>query len=406
MMKNVALILIFLLPLLATVLRHWVSTIFILLSITSVILLRKEHLVGLPSQERLLYFLFTMFFAAFIASSIIAGWDQGSNRLLEREARFLFLLPLVVLMSSIPNIKRYFTIGAVLSVFIACPIVLYQSHVLDLGNDLGTYGPLFTGPVIVLFVAIAYPYMSEIGINRSFSTLVKVTVLFMTIIIAFYTSRSAILGFFIFLLLFYGLKDLRKGTALVILATVLIAIIVSMNPNSLQARKLELTLTETKNYLLHEVRRENEVNPYGDRSTGKRLELLKGSFYIFTDNPIWGIGGYNFQHQIGVYAERYNLHPSLANSNHPHNFIAEVAVSKGLFGLVPLTICFFLLLRSGNRGLLNRGGKIAIFVLIVMMMTEAAIITKSNFVSIFVFSMALLISIAKRTNYDGSVRQN
>lgn len=406
MTRNIASILLFLLPLLATVQRHWTSGIFILLTVTSVILLRREQLVALPTQEKLLYFFFVLFFSAFILSSFVAGWDQGATRLLEREARFLFLLPLAILMSSISNTKKFFTTGVVLSIFIACPIILYQSHILALGNDLGTYGPLFTGPVLVFFVAITYPLLSEIGINKRYETHLKIVIIFITITIAFYTSRSAILGILIFLLLFYGLKDPKKGLALVTATFGLLAITAFLNPESMQSQKLGLTFTETKDYLLHEIRDPNAVNPYGDGSIGKRLELLKGSLYIFIENPIFGVGGYNFQHHIGDYAERYNLHPSLAGSNHPHNFIAEVAVSKGLFGLVPLSICFFLMLRGGDNGLLNRDGKIAIIVLVVMMMTEAAIVTKANFISVFVFSIAFLISIAKRADYNGSFRWN
>jgi O-antigen ligase len=74
----------------------------------------------------------------------------------------------------------------------------------------------------------------------------------------------------------------------------------------------------------------------GDEPIHSRIELLKISKLIFLDNPVFGIGFGGFK--------SYNELTEVLK--YPHNIFIEMAVEAGIIGLIILCAVFFLMFRS------------------------------------------------------------
>ena len=71
-------------------------------------------------------------------------------------------------------------------------------------------------------------------------------------------------------------------------------------------------------------------------STGYRLELWKGSFLLFKDHPIFGVGTWNFQSAIDTYIQKGILKP-IPDKMHAHNIYLHALATRGIIGFL-LTI--------------------------------------------------------------------
>jgi O-antigen ligase len=171
---------------------------------------------------------------------------------------------------------------------------------------------------------------------------------------------------------------------------------VRMLGGAAQVNNLSGGYSELSGYMDSLINRPDETNPYGEGSIGKRLEMLRASYYVFLDNPWFGVGGYNFQHRVGDYLAENNIHPSVAHSNHPHNVIAEVLVSKGMVGMLFFSMILYVLLAPTKYGgALSVEWRLVILTLLITMATESAIVLKNNFISTFIL-VAIIAMAASR----------
>jgi O-antigen ligase len=232
------------------------------------------------------------------------------------------------------------------------------------------------------------------------------TVLF-ALLVAAYTSRSAIVGVVLVACCYYLAldKDTRKPITLFIMVILFVVMVGVLD--SLGLPSFILAFAEFNDYF-----RELSLNDgvpllSAGTSIGARLELLRASAFIFMDNPVFGIGGYNFHIVINDYIARGIISPILANANHPHNVFAEILVSKGMLGLLAFSaICLtsmqIFLRRVNGRMLAGIFGAIFLATILSMMLTESAIAIKGNFISTFVLFLAVFVAMSGSNNRGAS----
>jgi len=387
----------FLFPLFAVSIRHWASIIFLLLSSLALATLRRNATkLSLTGQERCFLLAAGTFFITFILSSAWNGWDSGSWRLLERELRYLLFIPLYLLLRKTIDPLGALGAGCVLAVILNFFIVIYQVFWLGLTGDPGVYGPLFTGPVSVLLAIVALTTTCKVR-NQSVSKYLHFALLGLTAIIAALCGRSSMLGYVALIILWITFVYRRPKSLLIILPLTLGVVLIwdlqawSVTP------KLSRGWIEFKDYMnvltANADMRETAVKT----SVGTRLEMLRSVYYVFIDSPWWGIGGYNYQYVINSYIEKGFIAESLRSANHPHNVFAEVIISKGLVGLLVFTVflysalhCFAVSLIR-NREIAIAGITFTACVLLVML-TESAIVVKGNFIAVFLLMLGVLLA--------------
>ena len=76
-------------------------------------------------------------------------------------------------------------------------------------------------------------------------------------------------------------------------------------------------------------------------SVGARLELWRSAFFIFKENPIFGVGEGNFKENNLELIEKGLVKSDVARFNHPHSEFITTLVEQGLMGLSLLLFLLF-----------------------------------------------------------------
>jgi len=77
-------------------------------------------------------------------------------------------------------------------------------------------------------------------------------------------------------------------------------------------------------------------NQLSSTSVFQRMEMYKGAYLIFKDNPLLGIGKTEYKKKIESLVQDKQLHTTVKNFNHPHNEFVSNVIFYGLLSLIPL----------------------------------------------------------------------
>jgi len=383
-------------PLFAVSVRHWASAIFIFVFLFTLPELKKIK-CRLDRKAILFAAAAAGFFVAYVVSGVMNDWGREATRYFEREVRFLMILPILLAAIRGGYIKS-FSYGAASAVIVNFIMVLYQYHYLEMDWVMGIYGPLFTGPFTVVMFAVFSSFFRERIIRQRSYFFYWLALLVSTVMVSIYTSRSALFALIFFVVIFI-FKHYQWKLALTILMLSMVTGLVGLQTlgGSTQTQKLSDAFAEVADYVTYEFDHPGEINKYADTSIGKRLELLKGTYYLVADNPFFGVGVYMYQHRIEDYIKQNNLHPGLAHSNHPHNVFATVMASKGMLGSIFFFVMIWILVAPIKYGgALEFDWKLVVLTLLLTMMTEASIILKNNLISTFILVSVVAIAASKR----------
>lgn len=404
---GLARLLLFLFPVFAVSIRHWVSVIFVLVAFLGIFTL-KENLerVKLSSLETWLLALMALFFLSYVASSVFNGWGDRDVRLLEREIRFVLFIPLYFLIRRLPNALDALGFGAVLAIFMTAILAPIQAFYFGYGRDIGVYGPLFTGPITTLFLIIGLAWLHSHALNSHRRVLIAALNL-AALVVAVLCSRSSMLGTSVVIFVYYLwiARDLRYLLVIVIFGSILLLGHESKGVST--APQFGSALAEAKAYLVFQLSNPGEPNPNARPSIGTRLEMLRSLQYFIRDYPFWGVGGYKYQEIVSSYVQQGLVSEAAARHAHPHNVFAQVLVSKGLVGLAVFAAILsisILLLKSGRRKLTDSTvsalGTLFILILILMNLTESAMVLKGNYIACTLVLLGVFIAAAQQLEVD------
>jgi O-antigen ligase len=396
--------LLFLFPVFAVSLRHWVSVIFWLLVIMGIFSLRNNlQRITLGRPEKWLLWLMALFFIAFIVSSSVSGWNEGSVRLIERELRFLLFVPLFLFLRYLSRPLELFGLGSLVAIALNFLIVLFQVFELDVGRDVGVYGPLFTGPVSILFLVAALFYIRT-EFHGRLQILLVLSSFGLVLIIAVLTSRSALLGLItvaITLSIAYW-KTNKAYAAFFFLGFILVGFAEIFQLSS--AVSFQTAFGELSQYIRYQVSQPGTLNPYADTSVGVRLEMLRSIGFLLLEYPVFGAGGYEFNAVMSKYVAQGLVSKSVLLHAHPHNVFAQVIASKGLVGLfvfigilVSASSTFSSRNAAGEQWKADWYGIAFLTCLLAMMQTESAMVLKGNFIAVFLLMLGIFMANRSRS---------
>jgi O-antigen ligase len=387
---------VFLFPVFLVSVRHWASAIFVLMCFIGVGKLFSNASKDNPllKQERILLSLMILFFVAFLISSLVNGWDKGATRALNTELRFLLFVPLYLLFRRIPDLIKPFSLGCIVGIVLNLFLVIYEIHYLGLPRSNGVYGPLFVGPATILIATISmFTFKLE---SESRNRILLAFIIIATSVIAAYSSRSALLGMMVLVLLAILIYAKRFRWVYVLLLFSVSASAIYLHDSTRE--RLAIAYNEFSGYVDYELSNPNgQINPYGQGSIGTRLEMYKAASFVLKDSPLFGIGRYHYQDYVKQISDAGLLNSSISEHGHPHNMFLAALFFKGLFGLVIALAIFgyclwFFWHKRGDHPDSSYAGMAFLLILMTVGFTESAVFIKGNFIAIFLIGLGVLFA--------------
>jgi len=403
-LENVVLLLVFLFPIAGTFVRHWISDILGLLFVTSIIYYYKGQKTSLFPEERKWLWGLVIYFIVFMLTALINGWTEEQTSWLGLEIRFLLIIPIYLMLREVKNVELALFYGLVTGLVAVSIWGGYEIFILKLERTWGTYSSLFIGPVTLLLVSLVIAKaVNSLSTNNKenikYLILISIPVITALLVVALSGGRSAYIGFvaMVGLYFFYYIRNLKVVIPLLIL--VLSFVILVFNIDFVQKR-IVTAKQETLSYL----QSEDKANAAGvaASSSGIRLEMWRGSWYIIKDSPIFGVGRGNYFNAMQEYIKAGLVNPAVTvGHSHPHNAFIETMVSRGLLGLVvmlfilyyPFYLFFKYRKESPTTALM---GMTHIILISIFSLTETATFTKGNFVAINLIFSSLLLAVHMR----------
>ena len=219
------LLIIFLFPIAGPVIRHWNSTLFVLIIFTSLyFLFTKKDRKPLYKEEKIYLWSFALFFFIFIVSSLT---NEYSRKMIQKqglgtEINFLLFVPIYLLIREYDFSKKVLLTGILFSIPVLFCFSLYEYiYVLNFSKHIalsGSYSQLFIGPIAALSLLMLYPASKTLFKNTKDYFIIPIYLVYVAMgvfIIALSQARIAYITLVVgaFFLLLISNIDFKKKMA-------------------------------------------------------------------------------------------------------------------------------------------------------------------------------------------------
>lgn len=278
---------------------------------------------------------FTLFMAWFV---FLDGWH---TRELDRPARFLLAIPVLLLLMRLPLPKIPFLFYGVISgAFASLIVASHDRFWLDLPRAQGGENAIMFGDTAMMLgfmscAALMYFYAKR----QSVMCLLSVLGVLSGVSASFLSgSRGGWIAapFIAFFILWqsrelFSRKLLMGGIAM---AMTSLALAVAIPQTGIQHR-IQAAFVDLGKY------------QQGDSNTsvGLRLDMWKSSFYLVAESPVFGEGQYGSSAIREELAAKGVIHPHAAKFDHLHNEYLTSLGFQGIVGLVCLLLVYLVPLR-------------------------------------------------------------
>lgn len=387
-------LLLFLLPVAGAVVRHWTSGLFAAMVAVSLLAFTKRATDAVTAEERRLLGLFVLFFVSFIVATLWRDWSDAQSRYFEAQARFLLIVPLYLWLRQREEAGVWLLRGTLLGTVFLVYQGFYDVYVLDAVQAWGVYSPNFLGPCATLaaFFALAYAhYFAPRGLWRHTAV---ASIVLAAAALSFSASRGAFLGAIVLTVLWIAMHYRgRRMIYATLVGVITLTAVYQLGPLS---SRVSDGIVE---YQYAPERRQQTTEVLSN--IGRRLELLRASYFIFREDPLLGVGGGNFEQATKIHIAQGRLHPDTV-SWHPHNAYLEMLVSKGLVGFAVFIAMLAYPLRVFIRGFNQSRGTSVLGILLIagfgtFSLVDASPFIMNNYVSIFLVYLSVFFSWHVRT---------
>lgn len=390
-------VLLSLFPIAAVPVQHWISLIFLLITIAALrfswVNYRSTYL---SKHEKYLFVAYGLYFILYIISMLLhGGYDAW-----EVEIKYLLALPIYLYLRSINDAHDSLIKGSIISSYVIFISTFYEiatGH-LYYGRAGSVYGPLFMGPVAVLTCFVA------ISSYRTLPSRAWKIAAILTLPITLYSmigseSRSAYVAFCL-LSLYLLLTHFGSWKQKLSVMTFIMMIMLStfMFSNKFQQSALRVADNVQDIFVNKNMKYQELVKDHFDSGVERYL-LWVAAVAIIKDHPITGIGYGHFQKMSQIYVDNglfgnFQYH---MGHGHSHNIFLEAYLVKGLPGFVNLIAIFGILLfllykkRHHYQSIYLTGVGIVLAIMSFGMF-EAAPINKNNFSAVFMIYVLTFLS--------------
>lgn len=310
---------------------------FIILSSLGLFFLKPKWKI-LDREDRLLFWAFFVFAISMCFSVYLDGM---STRELDRPSRFIFALPVIVLLLCSSNRKEWLWYAVSFGAVFAFGVALYQRLVLGVYRADGEINAIMFGNTAMLLGFLSFAGAIYFHSQKRLSYVIFMLLGGLCGLGASVLSgtRGGWVGLpFISLFMFWQCRDLIGRKALVIvssLAIVFVVTLVSVPQTGIQQRVSE-AVSNIVTYV-------DGTAP--ETSVGARIDMWKSAIYMFEQSPIFGVGlsqVVSIKTQLALAGKISNVS---AQFSHAHNEYLDALSKRGLFGFLFLLMIFLLPLR-------------------------------------------------------------
>ena len=398
--------LLFLFPLFATVARHWVSSIFVLIALLGLVyhISRKdEYKRNLHVYDKIYIWLLAVYFSIYLLS-ILSNYPIELKIIrFDIELRFLIAISIYYLLLKYDKTLKYLVYGSLLSLVIAllfCVVDLYYKEEIIFT---GAYSQLFTGPVVIISLSLVITnYLNNLkktkNIKHRLGLLSLVALLFAisSFIIISTNARVAYIGLIVLAFMsifFYGNGVWKYGLLIICVTSVLVIFTFSSSVN----QRVTTAFSDISTYLdISET--DTKDHPINYSSIGARLEMWKTVPLFISDHTFFGVGNGNYQSEMKKYVDNGKANSAVLVGSHAHNVFVNTIITKGITGLsiVMLLFIYPLYIYIKTFKICRDTAVVGIIhtcMLFIISMNESAPFWKANFVAVnIIFSLVIFQS--------------
>ncbi|MFC1747708.1 O-antigen ligase family protein [Pseudomonadota bacterium] len=387
--------LVFLFPIAGVSVRHWFSAIFAFLFFISLWDLVRTRIKGerrLPTlfrEEKIWLWLCASFFLVSMASALINGWGHAQNRALGVDIRYLFIVPLFLMLRQYPQVWRVFLAGVALAAVVLAGQAYCDIYSIGLQRAQGVYSPNLMGPVAALVAVWLLCGWRLLGRARWLIPVLVVAALYAVVMTG---SRGAYLAVF-FMALVWALLHVKNYWKVIAVALVFVIPTMTYNYVPSVKQRVDVVVTEVDRYFI-ELEKGNHL---ADGAANVRFEMWRAGWLVFQQAPLIGIGRGNYTEAVMPFVKNGELPVQVSHHGHAHNAYLDVLMSRGAIGFFvflgllfyPLYVFLSTYKIAPESALL---GTVQIVGFAVFSLTDASTFIKGNYVSVFLLCLTVLFS--------------
>ncbi len=390
-LEKVLYTLLFLFPVFGMLIKHWLTMVYNVLFLLGLYYLNKRK-IPLTIFERNFLIICVVYVGIFLISSVLNGWGGMQTRYLETEIRFLFIIPIYLLVREYPDSWKWLLWGSLLTTGMVFLQSMYEVFLENANLAEGVYSKVIFGPFSAL---IAFWILSLWRTKSANGFKLLVIIGFCLAIVAALMSGSrgayfGIVAMFVTSLIIF----VRTRLVIILGALMLIVPFVAYQQSSIvntgvnkAVEQFNAYFSSNKSIFIKNV----------DTSVGTRLEMWRAAKYFFPEHPILGIGPGNYQVVAKKYVAEGKVDAAIALYRHPHNAFLEALYSKGIIGLCSLLLLLYYPMLYMIRTLKQSRSSAVLAILHIVgisafSMVEAAPILMNKYTSILLMGMAVFIS--------------
>lgn len=290
--------LIFLFPLCINTLKHWASSIFILIFFLSISAV-KQYKWDLKKEEKIFLLILLLHVLTVIISNLLAGWTYASHRwFFAGEIRLLLAIPIYLYLRQIPDIWNWLLRGIPLgAVIIGLTGIIDFSMRYHAGDTAmifaeGAYGHIFQGNIAVLLSVFSFLAIDYFKDDKLFYRLCIAGAVLALLGSVVSVTRNAWLSIVVlYFIAFMARGGISKYTSalsikrIIIVIAILIPALYFLSGIDYVKARFERVIEEPVTYF-----NADRSKPIPFTSIGFRLEQWRGVLVAFEEKPLLGHG--------------------------------------------------------------------------------------------------------------------
>jgi O-antigen ligase len=333
---NILQIFIFLIPVGAISIRHWSNSfMLVMLFISFYAWLRQKKLFfeGVSKDEKIFASFLLFFFVVLLLDIWYHTNNVDVNRNIENGIRFLFIIPIYLLLRQIKNIQIYFIWGLIIGViFTGIYAFIDVKTMIERG-----YFEIIVGPLITTYMFIIILAIEDLKLTFFY----KIAVIAVVVVCVLWTiyvveNRASYLVFVVsFVLCVFMLFKLKNALLLALVGFIFMFSIYNFIP--VVNERARAAIENTKKYI-----KSDDINDeVRITSTGTRLEMWRITPYFLQDSIVMGSGYGTYERRAKELVEAGVIQEYIGNHFRPHNLFIEQLQFKGLLGLFAILLLVF-----------------------------------------------------------------
>ena len=349
--------LIFLFPLFINTLRHWASSVYILIFLLSLTAIR-QYRFDLRKEEKVLLLILLLHVLAVATSNLLAGWTYASNRwFFAGEFRLLVAIPIYLYIRQIPDIWDWLLRGIPLGAIIIGLTGIIDFSIRYYKDDIGMifaegiYGHIFQGNISALLSVLSFLAMDYFRDNKRLLRLCIAGAMLAFLGALVSVARNAWLSLVVLYVITFilalnssgYLSSLRFKHYLVAIL-VLLPVLYALSSIEYVRARFDRIIEEPIAYF-----NADRSQPVPFTSIGFRLEQWRGVLIAVQEKPLFGHGVGNMGRVQNDYVEQGRLNELVyldhtektGRPTHVHSAYFEYLGDSGIIGFTLTLLMLF-----------------------------------------------------------------